>query len=182
MTMQNISERQLGFTTRQLHAGYVPEATTGARAVPIYQTTAYNLQSTERAARLFALRKRAISYPHSNPTHVLEQRIADLEGGAGAVEVSSGHAARAFCHLCDLRAGDHRLGGHLYGRTVSQFKFTFPRLGIDVTFVDPTDAENFRRHSGKYQDHLRQRRWATAGECLPIGIANRAGISSIDDR
>ena len=81
-------ERKFGFTTRQLHSGYDPEVTTGSRAVPIYQTTAYDLQSTDRAARLFALQEAGNIYTRiGNPTsNVLEKRIADLEGGVGAVE------------------------------------------------------------------------------------------------
>ena len=89
-------ERQFGFTTRQLHVGYDPEATTGSRAVPIYQTSAYDLQSTDRAARLFALQENGHIYSRiSNPTtNVFEQRIASLEGGVGALETSSGQAAQ----------------------------------------------------------------------------------------
>ena len=142
------TERQFGFTTRQLHAGYDPEATTGSRAVPLYQTSAYDLQSTDRAARLFALQEVGNIYTRiSNPTsNVLEKRIADLEGGVGAVEVSSGHAAQATAIFTICEAGDHILSSStLYGGTVSQFKYTFPRLGITVTMVDPTDPENFRR-------------------------------------
>jgi O-acetylhomoserine (thiol)-lyase len=148
MTHHNNPERRLGFSTRQLHAGYTPEATTGSRAVPIYQTTAYNLQSTERAARLFALEETGNIYTRiSNPTsNVLEQRMANLEGGVGALEVSSGHAAQTTAIFAICQAGDHIVSAAtLYGGTVSQFKFTFPRLGIDVTFVDPADPENFRR-------------------------------------
>src|SRR3990172_10129291 len=87
---------KFGFTTRQLHSGYTPEPTTGSRAVPLYQTSAYDLQSTERAARLFALQEKGNIYTRiSNPTsNIFEARIADLEGGVGAVETSSGHAAQ----------------------------------------------------------------------------------------
>jgi len=141
------NERKFGFATRQLHAGYTPEETTGSRAVPIYQTTAYNLQSTDRAARLFALEEAGNIYTRiGNPTsNVLEQRIADLEGGVGAVEVSSGHAAQTTAIFAICEAGDHIVSAAtLYGGTVSQFRYTFPRLGINVTFVDPTDPENFR--------------------------------------
>lgn len=140
--------RQFGFTTRQLHAGYAPEETTGSRAVPLYQTAAYNLQSTERAARLFALQEMGNIYTRiSNPTsNVLEKRIADLEGGVAALEVSSGHAAQTTAILTICEAGDHIVSAStLYGGTVSQFKYTFPRLGINVTLVDPSDPENFRR-------------------------------------
>lgn len=140
--------RKLGFTTRQLHSGYSPEPTTGARAVPIYQTTAYNLESTDRAARLFALEENGNIYTRiGNPTsNVFEQRIADLEGGVGAVEASSGHAAQAMAIFTICEAGDHVVSAaHLYGGTVNQFKHIFPRLGIEVTLVDQSDPENFRQ-------------------------------------
>ena len=142
------TQRKFGFSTRQLHAGYDPEITTGSRAVPIYQTTAYDLQSTERAARLFALQEAGNIYTRiGNPTsNVVERRIADLEGGVGAVETSSGHAAQTTAIFAICEAGDHIVSSAtLYGGTVSQFKYTFPRLGISVTLVDPSDPENFRR-------------------------------------
>ena len=141
-------ERQFGFATRQLHVGYEPEETTGSRAVPLYQTSAYDLQSTDRAARLFALQETGNIYTRiGNPTsNVLEKRIADLEGGVGAVETSSGHAAQATAIFAICEAGDHIVSAStLYGGTVSQFKYTFPRLGIHVTLVDPSDPENFRK-------------------------------------
>lgn len=142
------SPRKFGFNTRQLHEGYTPDPATGSRAVPIYQTTAYDLQSTDRAARLFALQESGNIYTRiSNPTsNVLEKRIASLEGGVGAVEVGSGHAAQATAILTICEAGDHIVStSTLYGGTVTQFKYTLPKLGIQVTLVDPTDPENFRR-------------------------------------
>jgi len=142
------TERQFGFATRQLHAGYDPEATTGSRAVPLYQTSAYDLQSTERASRLFALQETGNIYTRiSNPTtNVFEQRIASLEGGVAALEVSSGQAAQMTALFAICEAGDHIVSAStLFGGTVSQFKYTFPRLGISVTLVDPADPENFRR-------------------------------------
>lgn len=140
--------RKFGFTTRQLHAGYEPDPTTGSRAVPIYQTAAYDLQSTERAARLFALQETGHIYTRiSNPTtNVFEQRMASLEGGIGAVETSSGHAAQLTAILTICETGDHIVASStLYGGTVTQFKYAFPKLGIHVTLVDPTNPENFRR-------------------------------------
>ena len=142
------STRQFGFATRQLHVGYTPEPTTGSRAVPIYQTAAYDLQSTERATRLYALQEQGHVYTRiSNPTtNVFEQRMASLEGGIGALEVSSGHAAQVTAILTICEAGDHIVStATLYGGTVTQFKYAFPKLGITVTLVDPTDPENFRR-------------------------------------
>ena len=140
--------RKFGFTTRQLHAGYTPDPTTGSRAVPIYQTTAYDLQSTERATRLYALQETGHIYTRiSNPTtSVFENRIASLEGGIGALETSSGHAAQFTAILTICEAGDHIVSAStLYGGTITQFKYAFPKLGITVTLVDPADPENFRR-------------------------------------
>jgi O-acetylhomoserine (thiol)-lyase len=142
------TERQFGFTTRQLHAGYDTEPTTGSRAVPIYQTSAYDLQSTGRATRLFALQENGHIYSRiSNPTtNVFEARIAALEGGVGALETSSGQAAQMTAIFTICEAGDHIVSAStLFGGTISQFKYTFPRLGINVTLVDPSDPENFRR-------------------------------------
>jgi O-acetylhomoserine (thiol)-lyase len=142
------TSRKFGFNTRQLHEGYTPDRATGSSAVPIYQTSAYDLQSTERAARLFALQEQGNIYTRiSNPTtNVFEKRMASLEGGVGALEVSSGHAAQATAILAICEAGDHIVStSTLYGGTVTQFKYIFPRIGINVTLVDPSDPENFRR-------------------------------------
>src|SRR5512146_2451612 len=144
----NESNHQFGFTTRQLHAGQQPDPTTGSRAVPIYQTTSYVFKSPEHAARLFALEEAGNIYTRiMNPTSdVFEARLADLEGGVGALASSSGHAAQTMAILALCRAGDHIVSAStLYGGTFNQFKYTFPRLGIDVTFVDPADPQSFRR-------------------------------------
>jgi O-acetylhomoserine (thiol)-lyase len=141
-------DRQLGFTTRQLHAGQSPDPTTGSRAVPIYQTTSYQFRNTEHAANLFALRELGNIYTRiMNPTtDVLEQRTANLEGGVAALAASSGHAAQAMAILTLCSAGDHIVSSsRLYGGTFNQFNYTFPRLGIEVTFVDPTDPKNFEK-------------------------------------
>ncbi len=140
--------RKFGFATRQLHAGQQPDPTTRSRAVPIYQTTSYQFRDTEHAANLFALKEFGNIYTRiMNPTSdVFEQRIADLEGGVGALAVSSGHAAQAQAIFTLCGAGDHIVSAAtLYGGTYNQFAYSFPRLGIEVTFVDPTDPENFRR-------------------------------------
>lgn len=137
-----------GFNTRQLHAGQQPDPTTGARAVPIYQTTSYLFKDTAHAARLFALEESGNIYTRiMNPTSdVFEQRVADLEGGVGALAASSGHGAQTMAILALCGAGDHIVSpSTLYGGTYNQFVYTFPRLGIDVTLVDPSDPENFRR-------------------------------------
>jgi O-acetylhomoserine (thiol)-lyase len=146
--MTQEQSRKFGFTTRQLHAGQTPDPTTGARAVPIYQTSSYVFRDTAHAARLFALEEPGNIYSRiMNPTNdVFEQRVADLEGGVGALEASSGHAAQTMTILALCAAGDHIVSAStLYGGTYNQFNYTFPRLGIEVTFVDPADPENFRR-------------------------------------
>ena len=143
----DIQERQLGFTTRQLHAGQTPDPTTGSRAVPIYQTTSYVFEDSDHAARLFALEEPGNIYTRiMNPTNdVFEQRVAALEGGVGALAASSGHAAQVIAILALCSAGDHIVSAStLYGGTYNQFSYTFPRLGIEVTFVDPNEPENFR--------------------------------------
>lgn len=148
MTTQLTLTRSYGFTTRQLHAGQQPDPATGARAVPIYQTTSYVFKDTDHAARLFALQENGNIYTRiMNPTSdVFEQRAADLEGGVGALAASSGHAAQTMAILTLCGAGDHIVSAStLYGGTYNQFVYTFPRLGIEVTLVDPSDPENFRR-------------------------------------
>jgi O-acetylhomoserine (thiol)-lyase len=138
--------RKYGFATRQLHAGYSPDPTTGSRAVPIYQTTSYQFKSTEHAANLFALKELGNIYTRlMNPTtDVLEQRVADLEGGVAGLASASGHAAQAQAIFTLAGAGDHIVSSsRLYGGTYNQFHYTLPKLGIEVTFVDPTDPKNF---------------------------------------
>jgi O-acetylhomoserine (thiol)-lyase len=142
------NEHTFGFSTRQLHAGQTPDTATNSRAVPIYQTSSYTFNSTEHAANLFALKEAGNIYTRiMNPTSdVFEQRVASLEGGVGALAVSSGHAAQAQAIFALAGAGDHIVSAvTLYGGTYTQFAYTFPRLGIEVTFVDPKDPENFRR-------------------------------------
>ena len=140
--------RQFGFNTRQLHAGQVPDPTTGSRAVPIFQTTSYQFRSSEHAANLFALKEFGNIYTRiMNPTtDVLEQRLASLEGGIGALAASSGHSAQTIAILTLCEAGDHIVSSsRLYGGTFNQFNYTFPRLGIEVTFVDPAQPESFEQ-------------------------------------
>ena len=144
----SVIQPQFGFNTRQVHAGQVPDPATRSRAVPIYQTTSYTFDDSEHAARLFALEESGNIYTRiMNPTSdVFEQRIASLEGGVGALAVSSGHAAQAQAIFTLAGAGDHIVSAAtLYGGTYNQFVYTFPRLGIEVTLVDPKDPENFRR-------------------------------------
>ena len=131
-----------------LHAGYRTDPTTGAVAVPIYQTTSYQFKSAEHAANLFALKELGNIYSRiMNPTNdALEQRIAALEGGAAALAVSSGQAASAMAlqNLCS--AGDNVVSStDLYGGTWNLFANTLRQQGIEVRFVDPDDPESFRR-------------------------------------
>ena len=141
-------KRRFGFATRQLHAGHVPDSDTGSRGVPIYQTTSYQFRDTEHAANLFALKEMGNIYTRiMNPTtDVLEKRIASLEGGVGALAASSGHAAQTMAILTLCQQGDHIVtSSRLYGGTYNQFSHTFPRLGINVTFVDPNDIAGFEK-------------------------------------
>jgi len=136
------SERKFGFSTRQLHAGQQPDPTTGSRALPLYQTTSYQFRDSEHAANLFALKELGNIYTRiMNPTtDVLEQRVADLEGGVAGVAASSGHAAQTMAILTLCSAGDHIISSsRLYGGTFNQFNYTLPRLGIEVSIVDPGD-------------------------------------------
>lgn len=145
---ENSDQRTFGFTTRQVHAGQTPDPATQARAVPIYQTTSYVFKDTEHAARLFALQEFGNIYTRiMNPTSdVFEQRMANLEGGVGALAASSGHAAQMMAIMTLCGQGDHIVSAStLYGGTYNQFAYTLRNLGIEVTFVDPADPENFRR-------------------------------------
>ena len=140
--------RTLGFTTRQLHAGLTPDPTTGARALPIYQTTSYQFRDADHAARLFALEEMGNIYTRiMNPTtDVFERRMADLEGGVGALAFASGQAAETAAILTLCEAGDHVVSSStLYGGTYSLFAYSLRKLGIEFTFVNAADPENFRR-------------------------------------
>lgn len=141
-------QRPLGFNTRALHAGYDPDPTTHARAVPIYQSTSFTFDDSAHAAALFALQKFGNIYTRiMNPTtDVLEQRVASLENAAAALALSSGQAAQFLALSSLMQAGDHFVSSStLYGGTYTQFDVSFRRLGFDVTFVDPDDPENFRK-------------------------------------
>jgi len=134
--------------TRTLHAGQKADPTTGACAVPIYQTTSYQFRDTEHAANLFGLKELGNIYTRiMNPTtDVLEQRLAALEGGSGALAHSSGQAAITAAILNIAGAGDHIVSvAQLYGGTYNLFHYTLPKLGIHVSFVDGDDPENFRK-------------------------------------
>ncbi|MBK7625194.1 MAG: bifunctional o-acetylhomoserine/o-acetylserine sulfhydrylase [Kineosporiaceae bacterium] len=136
------------FETRQIHAGQEPDPTTGARALPIYQTTSYVFRDTDHAANLFGLKEFGNIYTRlMNPTtDVVEKRLASLEGGVGALFVASGQAAETLALLNLAEAGDHIVASpSLYGGTYNLFHYTFPKIGIEVTFVDdPDDLDSWR--------------------------------------
>ncbi|MFF7333266.1 bifunctional o-acetylhomoserine/o-acetylserine sulfhydrylase [Streptomyces sp. NPDC090306] len=140
--------RAWSFETRQVHAGAEPDPATGARAVPIYQTTSFVFRDTQHAADLFSLAEPGNIYTRiHNPTQdVFEQRIAALEGGVAAVALASGQAAETLAILNLAGAGDHIVSStSLYGGTYNLFRHTLPRFGIEVSFVDdPDDAEAWR--------------------------------------
>jgi O-acetylhomoserine (thiol)-lyase len=144
--MMNIPRTHL--STLALHAGQKPDPTTGARAVPIYQTTSYVFKDTSHAASLFALKEFGNIYTRiANPTtDVLEQRIAALEGGSGALAVASGQAAEVLALLAITQVGDEIVSANnLYGGTYQLFHHTLPKLGRKVTFVDSESPDEFRR-------------------------------------
>lgn len=143
-----MSNESWSFETRQIHAGQSPDPTTGARALPIYQTTSYVFDSAEQAAARFALQDLGPIYTRiGNPTQeVVENRIASLEGGVGALLLASGQAAASFAILNVAEAGDHVVASpSLYGGTYNLLHYTLPKLGVETTFVtDPHDAEAWR--------------------------------------
>ncbi|RIV26696.1 O-acetylhomoserine aminocarboxypropyltransferase/cysteine synthase [Alicyclobacillaceae bacterium I2511] len=139
-----MTEQRQGFETIALHGGYKPEPTTHAVAVPIYQTSSYAFDSTEHAANLFALKEPGNIYTRiMNPTQdVFEQRMAQLEGGVGALAVASGQAAITLAILNIAGSGDHIVSStNLYGGTFNLLGVTLHRLGIEVSFVDPHDLD-----------------------------------------
>jgi O-acetylhomoserine (thiol)-lyase len=179
-----------GFETRQIHAGQTPDAATGARALPIYQTTSYVFNDTAHAANLFALKEFGNIYTRiMNPTQdAVEQRVAALEGGVAALLVSSGQAAETLAILNLAEAGDHIVASPaLYGGTVNLFKYTLPKFGISVSFVeDPDDLDAWRAA-------IRPNTKALYGETIAnpkadvldiegvAGVAHAAGVPLIVD-
>ncbi|WP_200792885.1 O-acetylhomoserine aminocarboxypropyltransferase/cysteine synthase family protein [Bacillus massilinigeriensis] len=141
-------QRQLRIETLGVHGGLAPDLATGARAVPIYASNAYEFKSTDHAAKLFALEEPGYIYSRiHNPTvSVFEERVALLEGGVGALAVSSGMAAITLAILNIAHAGDEIVAAsNLYGGTYNLFAVTLPKYGVKVKLVDPTDPENFRK-------------------------------------
>ncbi|MFD6060944.1 bifunctional o-acetylhomoserine/o-acetylserine sulfhydrylase [Rhodococcus wratislaviensis] len=167
------------FETKQIHAGQTSDATTKARALPIYQTTSYTFDSTDHAAALFGLAEPGNIYTRiMNPTQdAVEQRIAALEGGVAALLLSSGQAAETIAILNIAEAGDHIVSSpRLYGGTYNLFHYTLPKLGIEVSFVeDPDDLE-------QWKDAVRDNTKAFYGETISNprnDVLDLPGISRI---
>ena len=175
--------------TIALHGGQKPDPSTTARAVPIYQTTSYVFHDTAHAARLFALQEFGNIYTRiMNPTtDVLEQRVAQLEGGTGALAVASGQAAETLALLNLAHAGDEILSSaSLYGGTYNLFHYTFPKLGIGVKFVDPSDPENFRKAITEktkaiFAESIGNPKLDTLDNRAVADIAHEAGIPLVID-
>jgi O-acetylhomoserine (thiol)-lyase len=142
------ADRQFGFDTRALHAGQRPDPYTGARAVPIFQTTSYVFEDAESAASYFNLQHYGFTYSRIvNPTvAVLEERVASLEGGSGGVAFASGLAAQAAVFFTLLQPGDHVIASRaLYGGSLTQLKHLFSKLSVELDLVDPSDLDCWRR-------------------------------------
>ena len=178
------------FDTQQIHAGQTPDPTTGSRALPIYQTTAYEFRDTEHAANLFGIAESGYVYTRiNNPTQdAVEQRMAALEGGVGALLVASGMTATAFAIMNVAEAGDHVVTSrNVYGGTYNLFNYTLPKFGLQFTFVD--DASNL----DSWRKAVRPNTKAFFGEGIsnPLGavldiegigkIAHEAGVPWIVD-
>jgi O-acetylhomoserine (thiol)-lyase len=145
--MSDDSNHEFGFDSRAIHAGAAPDPSTGARATPIYQTTSFVFDDVDHAASLFNLQAFGNIYSRlTNPTvSVLEERVASLEGGRGAVACASGHAAQFLAFFTLMEPGDEFVSSkNLYGGSITQFTHSFKKLGWTCHFVDPTEPENFR--------------------------------------
>jgi O-acetylhomoserine (thiol)-lyase len=170
--------REFGFETRQLHAGQRPDPNTGARAVPIFATTSYVFEDPESAAAYFNLQEYGNTYSRiMNPTvAVFEERVANLEGGAGAVGFASGIAAQAAALFTLLEPGDHVVSSAaLYGGTVNQLKHMFRKMNVELTWVDPDDP-------AAWESAVRENTKAFFGETIgnPGGnVLDIAAVSSI---
>ena len=143
-----MADKEFNFSTLCLHAGQIPDSTTGSRAAPIYQTTSFVFDSPEHAASLFNLQTFGNVYSRiSNPTvAILEERVAALEGGRAALATASGQSAESVCLLTLLKNGDEIVSSSsLYGGTYSLFDVTFRQFGINTTFVEPDNIDNFER-------------------------------------
>jgi O-acetylhomoserine (thiol)-lyase len=181
--------RQMGFSTRSLHAGHTPDKASLARAVPIYQSTSFVFENSEHAASLFALQQFGNIYSRiMNPTtDVFEQRVAALEGGMAGLATSSGQAAQ-FLALTSLAGlGDEIVAAStLYGGTYTQFDVSFRRLGISVKFVEPDDPENFRKAitpktRAIYAETIANPRMNVLDIAAVAAIAHEAGVPLVID-
>jgi O-acetylhomoserine (thiol)-lyase len=147
-----VTEREFGFATRTVHAGSRPDPTTGARALPIYQTTSYVFEDTEAAAAYFNLQEYGNTYSRiMNPTvAAFEERVANLDGGVGAVAFASGLAAQSAALFTLLKPGDHVIASSaLYGGTITQFKHVLGKLSVGLDFIDPDNLDAWRRAINK---------------------------------
>ena len=184
-----MSDRRYAFDTLCLHAGQIPDAATGARAQPIYQTTSFVFDSADHAASLFNLQTFGNVYSRiSNPTvAALEERIAALEGGRAALATATGMAAQMVALLTLARAGDHLVASKsLYGGTYSQLAVTFEQLGIATTFVDGNDPQAFRvaiRPNTKalYTETIGNPQLDVADIAALATIAHEAGVPLVVD-
>jgi O-acetylhomoserine (thiol)-lyase len=168
-------EKKLGFNTRAIHAGQKPDPTTGSRAVPIYQTTSYVFENAQHGADLFSLSRPGNIYTRiMNPTTaVFEDRMADLEGGIGALALASGSAAVTYAIMNLAKAGDHIVAAEtLYGGTYNLLANNLPNYGITTTFVNPADPEQFAR---AFQDNTK----AFYIESIGNPLSNVADIETI---
>lgn len=184
-----MSKPAQNLSTLALHAGQVPDPTTGARAVPIYQTTSFVFKDTEHAANLFALKEFGNVYTRiMNPTtDVFEQRVAALEGGTGALGVSSGQAATSLALLNITQVGDEIVSGNnLYGGTYQLFHYTLPKLGRTVRFVDSANPEAFRkaitpRTRALFAETIGNPKLDVPDFEALAGIAHKAGVPLVVD-
>ncbi|MEP7328933.1 MAG: O-acetylhomoserine aminocarboxypropyltransferase/cysteine synthase family protein [Betaproteobacteria bacterium] len=184
-----MADRRFGFDTLCLHAGQIPDAATGARALPIYQTTSFVFDSADHAASLFNLQTFGNVYSRiSNPTvAALEERIAALEGGRAALATATGMAAQTVALLTLCSTGDHIVAARtLYGGTYSQLAVTFAQFGIEATFVDGDDAANFRaalrpNTKGIYAETIGNPQLNVADLAAIGAVARTAGVPLVVD-
>ena len=187
--MPDQPDRQLGFATRSLHAGHTPDASSHARAVPIYQTTSFVFDNSDHAANLFALKEFGNIYSRiMNPTtDVFEQRVASLEGGVAGLATSSGQAAQFLAISGLVGQGEEVVAAStLYGGTYTQFDVSFRRIGINVKFVEPDDPENFRKAIGPktravYGETIANPRMNVLDIEKVAAIAHQAGVPLVID-
>jgi O-acetylhomoserine (thiol)-lyase len=173
--VSEIPLRSYGFETRALHAGQRPDPYTGARAMPIYQTTSFVFEDTEQAAAYFNLQEYGNTYSRiMNPTTAaFEERMASLEGGIGAVATGSGQAAQYLALFTLLRSGDHVLASRaLYGGTTTQFRHVLRKMGVEVTFVDPDSPD-------KWRAGLRENTRAVYGETIGNPSGNVLDLETV---